>query len=105
MSDSTGKHRKGYVDCKKYRFKITCLIHGLRHLSDECKVLRDLGYNYSKSRSNNNRGQEPVIKKKFNRQEKNNDIVQHAVSEIILHGNNELREEDEAHENTNSKIN
>ena len=39
MSESTGKRRKMYVYHPKDGSKLTCLIHGPGHSSDECKVL------------------------------------------------------------------
>ena len=39
------------------------------------------------------------LKKKFSREKENNDIVQHAVDEIILQENNIFSAEDEALEN------
>ena len=44
----------------------------------------DFGYNYSKSRSPNERRHDPVSNKKFNRHQDNNAIVNHVVDEIIL---------------------
>ena len=39
ISESTGKRRKIYVDHPRNRSKLTCLIHGHRHSSDESKFL------------------------------------------------------------------
>ena len=49
MSESSGKIRKSYVDYPKDRSKLTCLIHGPGHSSDECKVLVEFGFKYYKS--------------------------------------------------------
>ena len=43
--------------------------------------------------------------KKFNINQENNAMVQHAVDEIILRDNNKLSAEYEAHENINDEIN
>ena len=48
MSDSVYKHRKMYVDHPNDISKLTCLIHGLGHSSDECRLLGDFNYKYSK---------------------------------------------------------
>ena len=49
MSESTVKCRKRYVDHPRDISKGTSLIHGPGHSSDECKVLGDFDYKYSKS--------------------------------------------------------
>ena len=63
MSESTGNHRKRYVDNPKYISRQTCLIHGHDHSLDEYKVLGDFGYKYSKIRPTKNRRNEPATKK------------------------------------------
>ena len=50
ISDSSVKFRKWNVYHPKNRSKQTCIIHGPGHSSDECKVLGDFGYRYSKIR-------------------------------------------------------
>ena len=42
--------------------------------------------------------------KKFNIKQDNNDMVKHAVDEIILQENNKLSADDEAYENIDSEI-
>ena len=49
-SKSAGKIRKRYVDHPKDRSKLTFLIHGPGHSSDECKVLGYFGSKYYKIR-------------------------------------------------------
>ena len=65
MNESAGKSRKRHVDHPKDRYILIYLIHGTGHSSDECKVLRDFGSNFSKIRTNKDRGKDPTIKKKF----------------------------------------
>ena len=48
MSESSGKRRNRYVYYLKDIFKIIFLVHGPGHSSDECKVLVDFSYKYSK---------------------------------------------------------
>ena len=48
MSERAGKHRKSYVYHLQDISKLTCLIHGPGHSSDEFKVLGDFGSKYSK---------------------------------------------------------
>ena len=75
MSESTGKHRKRYLDHPKDRYKLTYLIHGPGNSSYECNVLGDFGFKYSKIRPTKDYRQEPVYKKKFSIQQYNNAIV------------------------------
>ena len=77
MSESAVNHKKSYVDHLKGRSK--CLIHGPGHSSDECKLLGDFSSKYSKSRSTKYRVHDPATRKKFNRHQKNNTIVNHVV--------------------------
>ena len=62
----------------------TCLIHGPGKPSEECKVLGDFGTKYANSRPTKEHGRSPVPKKKINRQQENNAIVDNAVDEILL---------------------
>ena len=63
MSESSGKNRKRYVDHLKDRSKLNFLIHVPGHSSDECKVLGDFCFKYSKSRPTKDRGNDPITKK------------------------------------------
>ena len=104
ISERYGNHRKSYVDHSKNRSKLTCLTHGPGHSLDGCKVLEDFGSKYSKSIPTKYRGNEPASNEKFNRQQDNNSIVQHAVDDIILHKKNKLSAEDDSHRSIYSKI-
>ena len=44
----------------------------------------DFGANYAKGNTTKDRGNHPAPRKKFNRQQKNNAIVNNAVDEILL---------------------
>ena len=68
MSESADKRRNSYADHPKDRSKLTCLIYGPVHSSDECKVLGDFCYNYSKIRPTKDRGHDHAVKKQFIRQ-------------------------------------
>ena len=84
ISESGGKRRKKYVDHPKDSSKPICLIRGPVHSSYEFKVMWDYCSKCTKVRPTKDRGHNPTKKKKFNRQEYNNDIVNHAVDEILL---------------------
>ena len=79
ISKSDVKHRNIYLDLPKDRPRTTCLIHAPGKFSDECKILGNFGYKYAKSRPTKDRGNDPTIINKFNRQKENNDIVNHEV--------------------------
>ena len=93
MSESVDKRRKSYIYHPKNRSKLNFLIHGPGKSSDECTVLVDFGFKYSKSRPTKNRWHEPAAKKKFIRKQENNAIVQHEVDDIILQDDKELSAE------------
>ena len=104
MGESDDKHRKRYVDHLNNRSKLTCLIHGTVNQPDKCKVLGYFSFKYPKTWHTKGYGQEPTKTRKFNRKKQNNDIVQHAVDEIILHDNMKLSVEQEAHDNIDSEV-
>ena len=64
-SESSDKRIKRYLDHPKYRYKLTCLIHGHGNSSDQCKVLVDFGSKYSKSRPTKDCGHETEAKKEI----------------------------------------
>ena len=64
MIKISGKHKKRYVNHPRDKSKLTCLISGPGHSSDECKVLSDFGSKYTKSRPNKERSPELTLKKK-----------------------------------------
>ena len=97
MSDSIVKCRK-YVDHPQGRSKHTCLIRGPSHSSDECKVLVNFCFNYSKSRPTKDRWHDTTTINKLNRHQEKILIVNHALDEIILRVNNKVSAEAEAHE-------
>ena len=67
MGESADRCRKRYVDRPSGELK-TCLIHGPRHSSDECKVLGYFGANYAKFKPTKDRRNHPVPRNKFNEQ-------------------------------------
>ena len=101
MSEIYGKHRNIYVDYLMGESK-TCLIHLAGHLSYECKVLGDFGSSYSKAIPTKDRGHNPVLRNKFNRQQENNAIFNSAVDEILLHKNEKLSAMKESNKNIKS---
>ena len=68
MNESAGNQRKRYVDNPKDISKPTCLINGTGNSSDECKVLGDFGSKYATITPTKDRGNDPEIRNKFNRQ-------------------------------------
>ena len=62
MSNIAYKRRKMYVDHPKDRSKPTCIVNGPVNSSDECKILGDYGYKYSKSSPTKERWHEPAKK-------------------------------------------
>ena len=75
MIESAGKCRKRYVDNPKDRSKIIGLTHGPERSSDECEVLGDFGYKYSRIRPTKDRIQEPATKNKIGIQQDDNATV------------------------------
>ena len=81
------------------------IIHSLGHSSYECKVLNYFCYKYRKVSSTKERRQDPAFKKKFEKQKKNNAMVQHAVDEIILKEKEKLIVKYEIHDNIDNESN
>ena len=63
-----------------------------------------LFFKYYKSNPTKDRGHDSAIKNKFNRQKKNNAIVNHALDEMILQENNKVSAEAGAYENIELKL-
>ena len=103
MSESAGKRSKRYEYHLNDRSKITCIIYGPGHSSDEYKVLGDFGSNYAKIRPNKDHRHDPATNKNFGRHQDNNDIVQHAVNEIILQ-KKKITVKDETHKNIDDEV-
>ena len=61
-SKRSGKRKQRYVYHLRDRSKLTCIINGLGHSSDECKGLNDFGYKYTKIRHTKERRHEPAFK-------------------------------------------
>ena len=104
MSESACKISKRCFDHPKYGFKLTCIIHGPGHSSDECKVLGDFGSKYAKIGLPSTLFTLSQIETYFNGQKDNNDIFNYAVDEIVLQENNKVSVEQEAHESIESGI-
>ena len=105
MSESAEKRRKIYAEYLKYNSKPTCIIHGPGHSLYEFKVLGDFGYKDDKSIHNMYRGQNPANRRKFNRQQGNNDIANSAVDKILLQENQKVNADNGAYENIESGFN
>ena len=63
MIKRDGIHKKRYVNHPRDQSKLTCLIRGPGHSSDECKVLSYFVSKNTKSRLNKERSQELTLKK------------------------------------------
>ena len=96
-SESAGKRIKRYVDWLLGESK-TCIIHGPRNSSEECKVLWDFGAKYAKGKSTKDHRDNHTPRRKFNRHQENIVIVNNAVDEILLHETQKLSAEREAPE-------
>ena len=83
MGKDSGKHKQRYVYFPRDISQITCLIHGPSNSSDEFKVLNDVGTKYAKGRSFKDHRKEPTSNKLFGNNQDIDDIVQHAINEII----------------------
>ena len=79
--------QRSCVDHSKDLSKHTFLIHDSGHLSDECKVLGDIGYKYSKVRRTKDQVHDLVTRNKFNMQKNNTAIVNHALNKNDLQEN------------------
>ena len=51
-----------------------CMIYGLIHYSDECKVLGEFGTKYAVAQSTNNHGRNPIPRKRFQKKQENHTI-------------------------------
>ena len=83
IGESSVKRRKQYLDRLSGESK-TCLIHSSRHSSGESKILGDFGAQLAQRKPTKYRGDHIVPRKKFNRQQENNAIVNNMVDEILL---------------------
>ena len=62
----------------------TYLIRVSGYYFDECKVLGDFGDKYYKGNTTKDNGNNPIPRKKINRQKENNAIINNVVDEILL---------------------
>ena len=62
----------------------TCFVHGPGNYSDGFKLLGDFGSNYAKVKPTKDRGNHPVPRKKNNRQQEKNSIVNNLVDFILI---------------------
>ena len=63
--------------------KPTCIIHAPVNSPDECKVLGDFGFKYTKSRPTKEYSNNTLARNKFTRQQEKNDNVNSAVNESL----------------------
>ena len=87
--ERAGKSIKQHIYSSTEKSK-TCLIHGPGYSSEERKVLGDFGTKYANIRPTKDRGSSPVPRKKINRQQENNSIVNNILDEIILNETQKL---------------
>ena len=94
MSEIAVKRRKRYIDHTRDKSKRTYLVHGPSNPSYKCKILGDFGSKYAKSEPTKDCRNDPSNRNKFNRQQDNDTIVNHAVDERLLKENNKVSAED-----------
>ena len=85
-----GNNKQRYVDHPRGWSQLTCLINGLGHSSDECRVLNGFGTKYAKYRPFKESSQDTNTNKKWGKKQEVNYFVQEAVDEIILQENEKL---------------
>ena len=67
----------------KSAFK-NCMIYGLIHYSDECKVLGEFGTKYAAAQPTNNHGRNPIPRKRFQKKQENHTIIDNIVDELHI---------------------
>ena len=92
MGKRSGNRKQGYVNCPHDQSKLTCLIHGPGHSSEQNKLLNYFATKYSKGRHFKKRRQDPTSDKKVWNNQEVSYIFQQAADEIILQEN---KKEDE----------
>ena len=97
MVDNAGKCIKWYVDFPSVESK-TCIFPLSQAFFFKCNILGDFGSKYAKGKPTNDRGNHPVPRNKFNKQQENNAIFNNVVDEIILHETQKLSAVKEAPE-------
>ena len=60
------------------------MIHGLRHSSDECKVLGEFLTKYAADQPTKNRGSNTIPKKGFHKKQENHTIIDNMVDELHM---------------------
>ena len=79
----SGKRCKRYVDCLKSASK-TCMIPGTGHSSDEFKALGEFGTKYYAAQHTNNRGRDPIPKKRLQKKQENQTIINNMLDELCM---------------------
>ena len=67
VGNHSGNLNQRYIDHPRYRSKLTYLVHGNVHSSEECKFLNEFGTRYSASRTFKYIRQEPTAAKIYTR--------------------------------------
>ena len=98
------KCKQRYVDCTGDQLTLICCIHGPGNSPDECKILNDFGYKYTKGPSYKKHSQDLVFKGKNWDSKRKNTVIQHVVDEIILKEKEKVGMKDETHENIYDEI-
>ena len=79
----SGNLNQRYVDHSIDKSKLTCLIYGKFHSSEQCKFLNDFGARYDARRTFKERRQDPTSDKMYKKNHDLNAMIQHAVSYIL----------------------
>ena len=81
--DSACKRSKRYVDCSKSASK-HCIIHGLVHSSDECKVLGESGTKYAAAQLTEICGRNTIPKKGYHKKQESHAIIDNMLDELHM---------------------
>ena len=84
MGKCAGNFKQSYVYHPRDISKLTCIINVPGDSSDEFKVINNFGAKYVTCRIFNESIQETTFNKRVFKNQELNDIVQHAVDDIIL---------------------
>ena len=88
MGSHSEKRKQRYVGCPRDRSKLTCLITGTGNSSEQCELHNKFGTRYSTSRPFEELRKYPKFANKYKKNIEVNDIVQHAVDDILQENEN-----------------
>ena len=107
VGNHSGNLNQRYIDHLIDRSKLTYLMHGNFHSSEQCKFLNDFGTRYDARRTLKELRQEPTSAKMQKKNHDVNAIIQHAVSDILKQDENtklSAKSKPQEYENIDSEI-